>query len=302
MCGRMCLSLKAKELKDYCQYQKTRESEVEHPRYHKEFNCGKKYEPSFNVAPTDVTPVLVSAIHFDESADAADQLLVPMMWGMVPRWHNGDYRKHGLSTINCRREGLSSSTLYGPPMEAGKRCVVLCEGIFAWQGKNRSKKRGERPVFYVYMLQDEKVKVEDRATWDLADGHLKLLRMAGLFDEWEDENGNKLYSYTVITLEAKGQFAEINQRSPAILETDEQVSDWLDYNRVPADRALSMLQPCEAIRRHRVSNYVNNPRHKSDQCNKPVPVLQMVATRPIATPENVFMLSWLRKGKQKETS
>ncbi|XP_052867991.1 abasic site processing protein HMCES-like isoform X2 [Anopheles cruzii] len=303
MCGRTCLTLDPQELECCCKYRKTAESKPKHPRYRNEFNCGKKYQPSCNVAPTDVTPVLVSAIHFDETADAADRLLVPMMWGMVPRWHKGDYRKHGLTTNNCRLEGLASSKLYGPPLAAGHRCVILCEGFYEWQTV-RPMKSSERPVFYVHMPQDEKVKVEDRATWDLADGHFKLLRMAGLFDVWNDENGDKLYSYTVITFETKGQFAEIHHRSPAILESDEQVTDWLDYKRVPSKRALNMLQPCHDMRWYRISNIVNNSRNKSDQCNKPLQSLKQDGTSPKATPKSKLMQSWLivKKRKLDETN
>lgn len=59
------------------------------PEWREEYNLGKKYEPSFNIAPTDITPVLVSSAHFEESEDRVpgDRLLVPMMWGMIPPWH-----------------------------------------------------------------------------------------------------------------------------------------------------------------------------------------------------------------------
>lgn len=59
------------------------------PEWREEYNLGKKYEPSFNIAPTDVTPVLVSSAHFEEPEDCipGDRVLVPMMWGMIPPWH-----------------------------------------------------------------------------------------------------------------------------------------------------------------------------------------------------------------------
>lgn len=43
-------------------------------------NGGRTYQPSYNVCPTDVTPVI-----------AADQHggceLRPMIWGIIPPWH-----------------------------------------------------------------------------------------------------------------------------------------------------------------------------------------------------------------------
>uniref|UniRef100_A0AAG5CYJ4 Abasic site processing protein HMCES n=1 Tax=Anopheles atroparvus TaxID=41427 RepID=A0AAG5CYJ4_ANOAO len=299
MCGRTCLTLDPKELECYCKYKKDEESKLKSPRYRNEFNCGKKYQPSYNVAPTDVTPVLVSAVHFDEAADSADRLLVPMMWGMVPRWHKGDYRKHGLTTNNCRLEGLAFSKLYGPPLATGQRCVILCEGFYEWQTV-KPMKASERPAFYVHMPQSEKVKMEDKQTWNADGGQLQLLRIAGLFDVWDDEHGDKLYSYTVITFETEGKFAEIHHRSPAILETDEQVADWLDFKRVSANRAINLLQTPKAMQWFRVSNIVNNSRNKSDQCNKP---LQEGSTKSPAVPKSKLMQSWLivKKRKVEET-
>ncbi|XP_313287.5 abasic site processing protein HMCES [Anopheles gambiae] len=301
MCGRTCLTLEPKELESCCKYNKSGQNKPKQPRYRNEFNCGKKYVPSFNVAPTDVTPVLVSALHFDESADSADRLLVPMMWGMVPRWHKGDFRKHGLTTNNCRLEGLAFSKLYGPPLASGQRCVILCEGFYEWQTV-KPLKPSERAAFFVHAPQAEKVKMEDKSTWQLeTGGQLQLLRIAGLFDVWNDENGDKLYSYTVITFETEGQFASIHHRSPAILETDAQVADWLDFKRVPANRALNLLQPCQALKWYRVSNVVNNSRNKSDQCNKPLEQGKSGdgSGKSGVVPKSKMMQSWLIVKKRK---
>ncbi|XP_053670106.1 abasic site processing protein HMCES [Anopheles nili] len=302
MCGRTCLTLDPKELEGCCKYRKTEQSKPKQPRYRNEFNCGKKYQPSFNVAPTDVTPVLVSAAHFDESADPVDRMLVPMMWGMVPRWHKGDYRKHGLTTNNCRLEGLAFSKLYGPPLAAGQRCVIVCEGFYEWQTV-KPLKASERPAFFVHMPQEEKVKMEDKSTWNLdSDGQLRLLFIAGLFDVWNDENGDKLYSYTVITFETEGQFSDVHHRSPAILETDEQIADWLNFKRVPANKALNLLQPSRSLKWYRVSNIVNNSRNKSDQCNKPLPVGKMnPGIKSPVIPKSKLMQSWLIVKKRKKS-
>lgn len=56
----------------------------EQPRWHKTNNCGLEFTPSTNIAPTEVTPVLVSGDHYKNEAE---RVLQPMMWGMIPRWH-----------------------------------------------------------------------------------------------------------------------------------------------------------------------------------------------------------------------
>lgn len=295
MCGRTCLTLNPKEIQCCCKYTDTTKSKPKTPEYRNEFNCGRKYEPSYNIAPTDISPVLVSASHFDDRKDSADRVLVPMMWSMVPRWHKGDYKKHGLTTNNCRLESLAISKLYGPPLDAGQRCVILCEGFYEWQ-TTKTLKASERPAFFIHMPQrDEQIKMDDKSTWNLNDDGINLLKMAGLFDVWEDENGDKLYSYTVITFESNEKFSKIHHRLPAILDTEDDVTAWLDYKRVGANQALNMLKPSESIQWYPVSNLVNNSRNKSSDCNKRV---ELGKSLP-ATPKSKLMQSWLIVKKRK---
>ncbi|XP_001656417.2 embryonic stem cell-specific 5-hydroxymethylcytosine-binding protein [Aedes aegypti] len=294
MCGRTCLTLEPREVQCCCKYQNATQTKPKTPEYRNEFNCGRKYQPSHNIAPTDITPVLVSAAHFDEAKDSSERIIVPMMWSMVPRWHKGDYRKHGLTTNNCRLESLAMSKLYGPPLAAGHRCVILCEGFYEWQTTAKELKASERPAFYIHMPQNDGVKVEDKSTWELEKAPaINLLKMAGLFDVWEDENGDKLYSYTVITFESNKKFSTIHHRIPAILETDEEVNAWLDFRKVGATRALNMLKPSESIQWYGVSNLVNNSRNKSDQCNKPIEDVKKPIAKATGTPKSKMMQSWL---------
>ncbi|XP_058453564.1 abasic site processing protein HMCES [Malaya genurostris] len=284
MCGRTCLTLDSKEIQCCCKYRKTSQKKPLPPEYRNEFNCGRKYFPSYNIAPTDLSPVLVSAAHFNEDTDTSERIIVPMMWSMIPRWHKGDYRKHGLTTNNCRLENLAMSKLYGFPLHSGYRCVILCEGFYEWQ-TTKELKASERPAFFIHMPQNENVKMYDKSTWNFNEGGITLLKMAGLFDIWEDENGDKLYSYTVITLESNRKFSEIHHRIPAILETEEEISQWLDFRRIGVNRALNLLKPSESIQWYSVSNIENNSRNKSDQCNKP--------SKDINFSKNNLMRNWL---------
>ena len=204
---------------------KNEESSSLEPEYRLEFNSGLEYKPSYNIAPTDVTPVLVSMEHFCEEKDTKNvenvRIIVPMMWGMIPFWHKGDCRKHGLTTNNCRLEHMLESKLYRGPFKRGQRCVILCEGFYEWQ-TTKSAKPSERAAFLLYMPQKEQVKIYDRNTW--SGENINLLKMAGLFDIWEDEHGDKIYSYSVITFESSKKMSWLHHRMPAILETEEQVN------------------------------------------------------------------------------
>lgn len=267
MCGRTCMTLEPRQICTAC-------SKNKKPlEWRPEYNFSRKYEghingKGFNTAPQDITPIITSKAHFEEVA-SSEVVVVPMLWGLIPRWHKGDYRKHGLTTNNCRLEDLHRSKLYYPLLKAGRRCVVLCEGFYEWQTVSGAKKASDRKVFYIYFQQKDGIKIEDKKTWDDIN-QVNLFKVAGLFDYWSDEQGNKMYSYTVITYESNETLGWLHHRTPAIIETQKQVDDWLDFERVPEKEALELLVPATSIKWHEVSNHVNNSRNKSEQCNKPL--------------------------------
>ncbi|XP_037034284.1 abasic site processing protein HMCES-like [Bradysia coprophila] len=280
MCGRTCLTLGPDEVKHACQYKSSKDEKQKTPEFRQEFNCGKSYQPSTNICPTDVTPVLISSNHVsEEPTDSSDRVLVPMMWGMIPFWHTGDYKNHKLTTNNCRLETMTTSKMYKRSFEKGQRCVVVCEGFYEWQ-TTKELKSSERPAYYFYMPQNASVEITDAKTFN--DGKdVNLLKMAGLFDVWTDKNGDDMYSYTVITFESDDKFSWLHHRSPAILETEEQLADWLDYKRVPMDDAMKCLRPATSLKWHQVSNIVNNSRNKSDECNKPIKAGKRKISNPL---------------------
>lgn len=276
------------------------------PEWRNEYNCGREYKPSYNLAPTDISPVLISAAHFDDDADVtstlhceSDQLLVPMLWGMIPFWHNSsmDYRKHGLTTNNCRLETMLESKLYKRAFNKGQRCVVLCEGFYEWQTTDpKATKPAQRAAYYITMPQASGIQIEIDDTWRTSVENLRLLKMAGLFDIWTNDKGEQIYSYSIITFESDDTLSWLHHRSPAILDSDEAVADWIDFKRVTDTKhLLSLLKPAKCLQWHQVSNIVNNARNKSDQCNKRLDCKAEGKTTPS---KSKMMESWLiRKRK-----
>jgi len=183
-------------------------------------------------------------------------------------------------------ETLETSKLFKPALDRGKRCVIPIEGFYEWQTVNSKLKSSERPVYYIYMPQRLDVKIENNSTWKCDD--VKLMYLAGLFDVWNDEEGDSIFSYTVLTYESDKHLSWLHHRTPAILETEEQVSDWLNFEKVPAHLSLKVIKHPTTIVWHQVSNYVNNSRNKSELCNKP-----RSESKSGASQKN--LLSWVKK-------
>ncbi|XP_050424764.1 abasic site processing protein HMCES [Adelges cooleyi] len=287
MCGRTACNLKRETYRKATSYKDPNDNSLRKPEWHRLDNGGREFMPSNNIAPTDVTPVLVSGEDF-ESCES--RVLAPMVWGMIPPWHKGKINDHGLTTNNCRVESLTTSKLFQTPLTEGKRCVVVCEGFYEWKSKL---------PYFIYSPQAKDTLVYDKNIWETAlwsedsgwNGP-SLLMLAGLYNKWKSPEGCLVYSYSVITMDSNTMFSQIHHRMPAVLENERVVDDWLDSRRVSVNRAISLLRPVDKLEWHKVSSSVNNSRHKSDDCNKPI--------SKIANKSTTFMNSWLSGNNKKK--
>ncbi|KAL1130723.1 hypothetical protein AAG570_011964 [Ranatra chinensis] len=270
MCGRTSCCLCREVYQHAANYFDDKLGKYVKPYWNEVSNNGLKFQPSTNIAPTDVTPVLISGARIDSRP--TEQVLQPMMWGLIPPWHKGDYRTHKLTTNNCRIEGLMKSKLYRPSLDHGKRCVVLCEGFYEWQ-----KTKGSKQPYFIYSHQNTGFKMEDKLSWVGAEwtedkGWMgpHLLYMAGIYGTWESSEGEIIYSYSIITMDSNESFGWIHERMPAILSSPEQIQGWLDYERVSPGEAVSLLEPVKVLSWYPVSTLVNNSRNKDPTCIKPI--------------------------------
>ncbi|KAK4229304.1 hypothetical protein QBC38DRAFT_359732 [Podospora fimiseda] len=138
--------------------------------------------------------------------------LQSMKWGLIPFWtkRNPDYAAV-LKTINCRDDSLAQPGGMWNTMKKGKRCIVVVEGFYEWL------KKGPKEKVPHYVKRK--------------DG--KLMLLAGLWDcvTYED-NGQRLYTYTIITTSSNEQLRFLHDRMPVVLEPgSEEMKAWLDPKR-----------------------------------------------------------------------
>ena len=187
-----------------------------------------RLEAQYNIAPTQPIQAVLNT-HPDE--------LVLVRWGLVPGWAreiNANY-----SMINARAESLLEKPAY-KGLIGQKRCLIIADSFYEW------KKTGKGREPYRIMLKDE-----------------GLFAFAGLWD-CRENNGNELYSCTIITTSANDLVREIHDRMPVILPEDKE-GEWLAAP--DTQQALSLLTPCDSsrIKAHRISNLVNSPANNSPE-------------------------------------
>lgn len=202
----------------------------------------------------------------------------------------------------------------------GKRCVVLCDGFYEWK---KPQGKGDKQPYLIYFPQSQgvgkaifsslaynfqkcflfQVSLFEPQTWKYRLNDFwseeegwkgpKPLTLAGLFDEWKSpEDGKIILSYSVVTMDSCSAFSWIHERMPAVLETEEDINDWLDFTNVPAEKALAKLKASTILTCHPVSTEVNNSRNQGDHLTKRV---ELGEPKPL-TGSGKFMANWLKKG------
>lgn len=295
MCGRTACTLDPEDICHACAHQDKLGQWVV-PEW-RDAPGGRQYFPSYNVAPTSHTPIMISKKHIDEECETLLKVIQPMYWGLVPYWHKGELKEVGLSTNNARSETLMQKRTFSVPMKKGRRCVVLADGYYEWQKVGTA---ATKQPYFIYFPQQNGIKIENKSWKDTADkkwnkesgwGGPRLLTMAGIFDIWIDPNDStELYSYAVVTLDASPTVSWIHDRMPAILDGEEAINSWLDFGKVPADEAMKLLVPIKNLTFHPVSKIVGNSRNKAPECIQPIELKPKEQSKSSA-----LMMNWLKK-------
>ncbi|MFC1632602.1 SOS response-associated peptidase [Patescibacteria group bacterium] len=195
------------------------------------------FEKNYNITPGQKHPI----VHRDNNdKNVADS----MLWGLVPHWSKEPKTQY--STINARFETIESSPAFRQPYRS-KRCLVPVTGFYEWQQRN-----GAKTPYYFHDKLD------------------RLMSIAGLYDIWENEQGHKLESFTLVTTGANIIMKPVHDRMPAILDkADEEL--WLDLE-TPDDVIKKILSPHKTknLETHAISDAVNNPRNNSADLIKPI--------------------------------
>ncbi|BEP15128.1 SOS response-associated peptidase [Acidothermaceae bacterium B102] len=199
---------------------------------------GAEPAPSWNVAPTqDSRVVLERALPGRPPSEAVRQLRT-MRWGLVPSWAKTP--KIGSKMINARLETLVDKPAFRVAVSK-RRLVVPADGYYEWQTVDGAK------VPHFLQLPGQG------------------LAFAGLYEMWRDptraadDPDRWLWTYTILTTTAPDALGHIHDRSP-VLVPDALLDAWLDpeLTDTAAVRDLLASMPEPLLVPHVVSRAVNN--------------------------------------------
>lgn len=194
------------------------------------------YKPQFNAAPTHLLPVITQG---------DNKGLSFFYWGAPPQWANKKPLAERI--INTKSETIPEKTVLRKKL-IDHRCLIPADGFFVWK---RIGKKGAIP--YRFTLKDK-----------------ALFAMAGLWEEYENENGDTFHTFNLITTVASESVLPISERMPAIL-LPEHETDWMN-NKSEEKSLLQMLEifPPQ-LDHYSVSSLVNNPERNDRTVILPAP-------------------------------
>ena len=224
MCGRYTLHHKPVEIEE---------------RFEVETNL-ELFEPRYNIAPTQMVPVVRHPRSGDETREVA-----PCKWGLIPYWATDP--KIGNKLINAKAETIAEKPSFKHSF-AKRRCLIPADGFYEWE------KRGKEPSQPFYIRR--------------RDGG--LFAFAGLYEGWRTPEGALLESCTIITVEPNELLSKIHNRMAAILRPEEEAA-WIDPKSKMED-LLRMLRPYEPdeLEAIPVSRVVNSPAQDIPECITPI--------------------------------
>jgi putative SOS response-associated peptidase YedK len=181
------------------------------------------FSARYNIAPT--TPVLA----------CTDSGLTFFRWGLIPSW--AKEISMGNRMFNARAETVSEKPSFRHAYRR-RRCLIPANGYYEWRPENGIKQP--------YCCHRDH----------------QLFSMAGIWEHWQDAEGNEIQSCSIITTESKHQIQEIHHRMPVYL-APEDYSNWLNCSAEKTEVADQLMQDSSPdYQYYAVSTAVNNSRHE----------------------------------------
>jgi putative SOS response-associated peptidase YedK len=181
---------------------------------------GEPLVPRYNVAPTDDVAVVRT-----ETPGSIDL----RRWGLIPSWADDP----STNFINARAETVAEKPAFREAY-ASRRCLVLADGFYEWQERDRGPKQPYRVT-----------RTDDRP-----------FAMAGLYERWSGGD-DPLETVTVITCEPNDLMADLHDRMPVVLRPDEEAT-WLRGDSEER-AALCRSYPGDDLEAYRIGTAVNDP-------------------------------------------
>lgn len=176
------------------------------------------------------------------ATDGEEPSITDMQWGLVPRWSKEPFTPY--TTVTARLSKAPSSRLFTSAWEH-RHCIVPMTGYYKWD-------RERKPPWPMFVQRQ--------------DG--RALLAAGLWERWQDEAGQALESFTVLTDANRFIPAPLSPDGPVFVSA-EVAMYWLS-GAINTPAALKARSRTDALEAHYVSKAVRDLKHDDYTLLEPI--------------------------------
>ena len=196
-----------------------------------------RYTPRYNAAPSQLLPVITNQNPMGFSF---------FYWGTAPKWSKDKTISRKL--INAEKEELNDKPSYRKAL-INRRCLIPADGFYGWKSIGKKSR-----IPYRIILNQE-----------------IPFFIAGLWEEYQDDSGQEIHTFSMITTPSNKLIEPIVPRMPAILSRKNE-TNWLKLHNT-LDDLLDMLQPVadEQIGLYTVSPMIDSKQIDVPSMIKPAP-------------------------------
>lgn len=184
----------------------------------------------YNGAPSQLFPVITSE---------SPQGFSYFYWGMAPAWTKNKALAERI--INTRAEAIAEKAVLKKALSKN-RCVIPADGFYAW------KKLGKKTF----------------VPWRFVLPTKEVFGMAGLWEEYDNEEGDSFHTFTMITTPASGLVLGAAERMPLILSRDQEIT-WLKKE----SNEVELLKIVNEPKNPAMNGFTVSPQLNSIQFDKP---------------------------------
>ena len=190
----------------------------------------KDYTPSYNIAPTQHSLVLVKERGYN--------IVRSMRWGLIPVWSKNEL--YGSKMINARLETVTTKPSF-KNLIPKNRCIVLSNGYYEWKQIS-----GKKVPFFIQRKGGG------------------LMFFAGLWTTWS-MSSKRIATYTILTTKAQKDISAIHDRMPVLFDKSK-AEMWINLDNQFSEMERELTENKEVLNYYQVSDFVNKPNNNSAAC------------------------------------
>ena len=238
------------------------------------------FRPCENCIPGRQTPIVLAERH-GGSGKVKRVKVRGARWGLIPSYTKAGSKLDFFRMNNARMENMGR--IHARLIKRMRRCVVVVAGFYEWKLMETPTKGKMKQPFYLHMKNE------------------KPLMFAGFYDVYRPSEGEKMKTYTIITMPVSDKLKWLHHRMPAVLPTEEAAKTWLTSDDWEACKRL-LVPDNESLAWYPVTPRMGRSTYQETDCSKPIVLEKAKNIKSFFASSSLRTPAGKRKGEEDQSA